>query len=70
MIRFCPSLNPHVKVVMKPAKPFVVEIKRNGRRRVVRDQEPFWDPKLLQSATKAVEDAREASGSRPETASD
>ena len=60
----------YFKVVMKPAKSFVVEIKRNGRRLVPRDQEPLWDPKLLQSATKAVEDAREASESRPQTDSD
>jgi len=46
---------------MKPAKPFVVEIKRNGRRQVVRDQEPLWDPKQLQTATEAVGEAQKTS---------
>jgi hypothetical protein len=45
---------------MKPAKSFVVEIKRNGRRQVVRDQEPLWDPKQLKSATDAVEETQTA----------
>jgi hypothetical protein len=46
---------------MKPAKSFVVEIKRNGRRQVVRDQEPLWDPKQLRSAKHAVEESQDAS---------
>jgi hypothetical protein len=46
---------------MKPAKSFVVEIKRNGRRQVVRDQEPLWDPRQLKSATDAVGEAQKAS---------
>jgi len=46
---------------MKPAKSFVVEIKRNGRRHVVRDKEPLWDPKQLKSAMDAVEEAKKAS---------
>ena len=45
---------------MKPAKSFVVEIKRNGRRQVVR-QEPLWDPKQLKSAMHAVEEFQRAS---------
>jgi hypothetical protein len=51
---------------MKPAKSFVVEVKRNGRRHVVRDQEPLWDPKQLRSATDAVEETQKASESDPE----
>lgn len=39
---------------MKSSKPFVVEIKRNGRRQVVREQVPLWDAKQLKSATDAV----------------
>jgi hypothetical protein len=46
---------------MKPAKSFVVEIKRKGRRQAVRDQEPLWDPKLLKAATDAVEESQKAS---------
>ncbi|MBZ9603247.1 hypothetical protein [Phyllobacterium chamaecytisi] len=46
---------------MKPAKSFVVEIKRNGRRRVVRDQEPLWDPKQLKSAADAIGEAQKPS---------
>jgi hypothetical protein len=46
---------------MKPAKSFVVEIKRNGRRQVVRDQEPLWDPRQLQTATDAVEETQNTS---------
>jgi len=46
---------------MKPAKSFVVEIKRNGRRQVVRDQEPLWDPKQLKSATDAIGETQKAS---------
>ena len=46
---------------MKPAKSFVVEIKRNGRRQVVRDQEPLWDPKQLKSAEDAIGEAPKAS---------
>jgi hypothetical protein len=46
---------------MKPVKTFVVEIKRNGRRQVVRDQEPLWDPKQLKSASHAVEESQKAS---------
>jgi hypothetical protein len=45
---------------MKPAKSFVVEIKRKGRRQVIRDQEPLWAPKLLKSATDAVEESQKA----------
>jgi len=45
---------------MKPAKTFVVEIKRNGRRQIVRDQEPFWDSKRLKSASNAVEESQKA----------
>ncbi len=48
---------------MKPTKSFVVEIKRNGRRQAVRDQEPLWDPKLLKSATDAVEEYQKATES-------
>jgi hypothetical protein len=48
-------------IPMKPAKSFVVEIKRKGRRQAVRDQEPRWDPKLLKAATDAVEDSQKAS---------
>lgn len=43
---------------MKPAKTFVVEIKRNGRRHVVREQGQLWDPKQLQSAIDVVEDTQ------------
>lgn len=51
---------------MKPPKSFVVEIKRNGRRQVVRDdQESLWDPKQLKSATDAIEEAQKASGTDP-----
>ena len=46
---------------MKPAKSFVVEIKRNGRRQVVRDQEPLWDPKQLQSAADAIGETQKTS---------
>ena len=46
---------------MKPAKSFVVEIKRNGRRQVVRDQEPLWDPNQLKSAADAIGEAPKAS---------
>ena len=46
---------------MKPAKSFVVEIKRNGRRQVVRDQDPLWDPKQLKSAADAIGDTQKAS---------
>jgi hypothetical protein len=46
---------------MKPAKSFVVEIKRNGRRQVVREQEPLWDPKQLKSATDAIGETQKAS---------
>ena len=44
---------------MKPAKSFVVEIKRNGRRHVVRDQEPLWDPELLKRAIQATGEVQE-----------
>ena len=50
---------------MKPAKSFVIEIKRNGRRQLVRDQEPLWDPKQLKSAIDAVEDAEKPLDSSP-----
>lgn len=46
---------------MKSAKPFVVEIKRNGHRQLVRDQEPLWDPRPLKSATEAVEESQKIS---------
>jgi len=45
---------------MKPAKPFIVEIRRNGRRLTVQDRQPMSDAKLLQSATEAVEVAQES----------
>ena len=51
--------------LMKPAKSFVVEIKRNGRRQVVRDQQPLWDPKQLKSAADAIGDTQKASESDP-----
>ena len=36
---------------MKTAKPFVIEIKRNGRRTTRKeDNAPLWDPELLKSA--------------------
>ena len=50
---------------MKPAKTFVVEIKRNGRRQIVRDQEPLWDPKQLKSASEAVEESQKATENDP-----
>jgi hypothetical protein len=50
---------------MKPPKSFVVELKRNGRRQVVREQEPLWDPKQLKSATDAIVEAQKASGTDP-----
>jgi hypothetical protein len=46
---------------LKPAKSFVIETKRKGRRQAVRDQKPLWDPKLLKAATDAVEDSQKAS---------
>lgn len=49
------------RVLMKPAKSFVVEIKRNGRRQVVRDREPLWNPKQLKSATDEVDESQKAS---------
>ena len=51
---------------MKPAKSFVVEIKRNGRRQVVRDQEPLWDPNQLKSAADAIGEAQKASEIDPQ----
>ena len=45
---------------MKAARTFVVEIKRNGRRHVAREQEPLWDPKQLKSAINAVEESQRA----------
>ena len=52
---------------MKPAKTFVVEIKRNGRRQIVRDQEPLWDPKQLKSASNAVEESQKATEIDPKS---
>jgi hypothetical protein len=51
--------------LMKSAKSFVVEIKRNGRRQVVREQEPLWDPKQLKSATEAIGEVQKASEINP-----
>jgi hypothetical protein len=48
---------------MKHSKSFVVEIKRNGRRQLVREQVPLWDAKQLKSATDAVGETPKA----PET---
>jgi hypothetical protein len=50
---------------MKPAKSFVVEIKRNGRRQLFRGQEPLWDAKQLESAMQAVEEAQDDSEIAP-----
>ncbi|PSH70150.1 hypothetical protein CU102_03365 [Phyllobacterium brassicacearum] len=59
----CPNVFVNPEFSMKPTKSFVVEIKRNGRRQAVRDQEPLWDPKLLKSATDAVEEYQKATES-------
>ncbi len=45
---------------MKPSKSFVVEIKRNGRRQIVGEQEPLWDAEQLKSATDAIEETQKA----------
>lgn len=52
---------------MKPAKPFTVEIKRNGRRKSVGVPHPIWDTEVLRKATEAVVESDKANGeSRPD----
>lgn len=42
---------------MKLTKSFTVETKRNGRRTVKTVEVPIWEPHVLQSAMKAVQES-------------
>ncbi|MBZ9603324.1 hypothetical protein [Phyllobacterium chamaecytisi] len=44
---------------MKPAKTFVVEVKKNGRRSVQRYQTSIWNTEVLKAATETVNDEQD-----------